>query len=237
VMTDFEDQLRAAMNASVASRQPPPGLVELVRRRRRRHFARVTVTSAAVVLAAAAAIPPARSALLDRGAGPAMSSAFPAPGSFGDGQSYGCGAQTLGALDPDWRQGATHAGPVWIINNGIAPDFRFANPDGTLKAVPLIVLVRDGTTAWVSPEGPQGQYFRFLPTVNGTDQYTLRDGTTDATFTSCAAKAAMFGSGLTEYYIGVIVSGPRCIPVDVRTSATGKPVRASLRFGSCASGR
>jgi hypothetical protein len=237
VMTDFEDQLRAAMNASVASRRPPPGLVELVRRRRRRHFARVTVTAAAVVLAAAAAIPPARSALLDRGAGPAMSPAFPAPGSFGDGQSYGCGAQTLGALGPHWRQGATHAGPIWIISNGTAPDIRFANPDGTLKAVPLIVLVRDNATVWLRPEGPARGNLRFLARFNSTNRYTLRDGATDATFTSCSAKAAMFGSGLTEYYIGVIVTGPRCIPVDVRTSATGKPVRVSLPFGSCASGR
>jgi hypothetical protein len=236
-MTDFEDQLRAAMNASVASRQPPHGLVELVRGRRRRHMARVAVTSAAVVLAAAVAIPAARSALLDRGAGPATSPASAGPGSFGHGQFYGCGAQTLGALAKDWRQGATHAGPVWIISNGIAPDFRFTNPDGTLKAVPLIVLVPDNTTVWVSPEGPAGGNLRFLARFNSTNRYTLRDGATDATFTSCSAKAAMFGSGRTEYYIGVVVAGPRCIPVDVRTSATGKAVRASLRFGSCTSGR
>jgi hypothetical protein len=237
VMTDFEDQLRAAMNASVASRQPPPGLVELVRRRRRRHKTWVAVTSAAVVLAVAAAIPPARSALLDRGAGPAISPPSAVPGSVGHGQYYGCGAQTLGALGPDWRQGATHAGPVWIISNGIAPDFRFASPDGTLNAVPLIVLVRDNTTARVTPQGPGRQSFRFLPGFNSTNKYTLRDGATDATFTSCSPKTAMFGSGLTEYYIGVIVTGPRCIPVDVRTSATGTPIRASLRLGSCTSGK
>lgn len=237
MMTDFEDQLRAAMNAAVASRQPPPGLVALVRRRRRRHIARVAVTSAAVVLAAAVAIPPARSALLDRGAGSAMSPALPAPGSFGDGQFYGCGAQTFGGLGPGWQQGATHAGPIWIISNGIAPDFRFVNPDGTLKAVPLIVLVRDNTTVWLRPEGTQRGSLRFLARFTSTNRYTLRDGATDAIFTSCSAKAAMFGSGLTEYYIGVIVTGPRCIPVDVRASATGKSVRSSLRFGSCTSGR
>jgi hypothetical protein len=235
-MTDFEDQLRAAMNASVASRQPPPGLVDLVRRRRRRHLARVAVTSAAVVLAAAAAIPPARSALLDRGVGPALSPASAGSASFGDGQSYGCGAQTLGALGPDWRQGATHAGPIWIVSNGIAPAFRFANPDGTFKAVPLIVLVRDNATVWLRPEGRAEGNLRFLARFNRTNQYTLRDGATDATFTSCPAQAALFGSGLTEYYIGVIVTGPGCIPVDVRTSATGKPLRTSLRFGSCTSG-
>lgn len=236
-MTDFEDQLRAAMNASVASRQPPPGLAEVVRRRRRRHNAWVAVISAAVVLAAAAAIPPARSAMLGRGAGPGKSPPPAGPGSFGHGQHYGCSAQILGALGPDWRQGATHAGPVWMISNGIAPGFRFARPDGTLKAVPLIVLVRDNTTAWVTPQLPGGQSFRFLPGFNSTNKYTLRDGTTNATFTSCSPNAALFGSGLTEYYIGVIATGPGCIPIDVRTSANGPPVRANLRLGRCTSGK
>jgi hypothetical protein len=235
-MTDFEDQLRAAMNASVASRQPPAGLVEVVRRRRRRHNTGVAVTLAAVVLAAAAAIPAARSALLGGGAGPASSPPAAGPGPFGHRQNYGCSAQTLGALGPDWRQGAAHAGPMWIISSGIARGFRFARPDGTLNAVPLIVLVRDNTTAWLTPQVPRGQSFRFLPGFNTTNKYTLRDGATDATFTSCSPKAALFGSGLTEYYIGVIVTGPGCIPINVQTSAAGTPARANLRLGPCTSG-
>ena len=236
-MTDFEDQLRAAMNASVASRQPPPGLVEVVRRRRRRHNTWVAVTVATVLLAVAAAIPPARSAMLGRGAGLANSPPSAGPGSFGHGQKYGCGAQTLGALGPDWRRGAVHAGPIWMISSGIARSFRFARSDGTFKAVPLIVLVRDNTTVWVTPQMPGGQSFRFLPGFDTTNNYTLRDGAADATFTSCSPGAALFGSGLTEYYIGVIVTGPGCIPIDVRTSATGPPVRANLRLGRCTSGR
>jgi hypothetical protein len=126
---------------------------------------------------------------------------------------------------------------MWMISGGIARSFRFARSDGTFKAVPLIVLVRDNTTVWVTPQVPGGQSFRFLPGFDTTNKYTLRDGATDATFTSCPPRAALFGSGLTEYYIGVIVRGPGCIPMDVRTSAAGTPVRANLRLGRCTSGK
>lgn len=235
-MTKFEDRLRAAMESSVASEQPPRGLVELVRRRHRRHMALMAVAPIVVLIAAAAAIAPARSALLGRGTTPVLTPSSPGPSHAGvirRGQYYGCGSQTLGALGPHWRQGATHAGPVWFVNRGIAPDFRFRNPDGTLKAVPLIVLVRDNTTAWVKPHGSARRDFRFLPGFNGTNRYTLRDGKADATFASCSSQAAMYGSGLTEYYIGIIVTGPRCIPVDVQTLDAGHPARATLHFGQC----
>ena len=237
-MTDFEARLRAAMESSVAGEQPPPGLAELVRRRHRRHTARVAVVAIAVVLAAAAAVSPARSALLGRGTTPVMSPSSASPGASraaaaGHGQYYGCGSQTLGALGPHWRQEATHAGPIWFINNGIAPDFRFRNLDGTLKAVPLIVMVQDNTTAWVQPQAGEGRYFRFLPGFNTTNEYALRDGQAEATFVSCSDRAAMYGSGFTEYYIGIIVAGPRCIPIDVRTPDARSPARAVLQFGRC----
>lgn len=233
-MTDFEDRLRAAMESSVASEQPPRGLVELVRRRHRRRMARVAVAGVAVLLLAAAAIPPARSALLGGRTTRAVSPSSPAPSHAAvtrRGQYYGCGSQTYGALGPHWRRGATHAGPIWFINNGIAPDFRFRNPDGTLNTVPIIVMLRDNTTAWVRPAGADGRYFRFLPGVNA--RYTLGDGKPQATFVSCSDRTTMYGRGFTEYYIGIIVTGPRCILLNVRTPGVARPDRASLRFGGC----
>lgn len=38
---------------------------------------------------------------------------------------------------------------------------------------------------------------------------------------------------LTEYYIGVVVAGPRCVTIDVRTSAGQSAYRATLQFGTC----
>jgi hypothetical protein len=57
-----------------------------------------------------------------------------------------------------------------------------------------------------------------------------------ANFTACSAHAALFGAGLTEYYLGVIVAAPRCITLDVRTSASQPPDRAALQFGRCTIG-
>lgn len=152
------------------------------------------------------------------------------------GQVYSCDSQTYGALQPDWRRLAVQAGPLWILNRGIGPGFGFRNPDGTLKAVPLIVLLRDDVTVSVELTPAGLPYFRFLAGFNTTDEYTLSDGKPSATFTACSARAALFGGGLTEYYPGVIVAGPRCIALDVRTSASQPPHRATLQFGRCTTG-
>lgn len=227
-MTDFENQLRAAMESSVAAEHPPANLVARVRRRHRWHLARLGAIGIAAVIAAVLAVSPARSVLL-RGVPtrPAASAVLPR------GQVYDCDAQTDGALQPDWRSFAVQDGPLWIINRGIAPNFDFHNPDGTLKAVPLIVLVQDNATVSVEPTAPGQRYIRFLPSVGSTDEYTMSDGRPAATFTGCSAQTALFGEGLTEYYIGVVVAGPRCITIDVRTSASQPPYRATLQFGTC----
>ncbi len=39
--------------------------------------------------------------------------------------------------------------------------------------------------------------------------------------------------GFTEFHIGVIVAGPRCITLAVRTPPNRQPVRTTLRFGRC----
>ena len=233
-MTDFEDRLRAAMESSVAAEYPPRDLVAKIRRRRRRHAARLGVTWAAVAVAAVVLGPPAGSALMKGGTirpAPTSSAATTRPGHY-----YGCSAQTNGSLSPDWRQEAEHAGPLWIINEGIAPDFSFRNPDGTLKAVPVIVMLRGETTASITPTAASEPYIRFLPGFNDTNQYTLRDGQASAIFAGCSAGSSLFGAGYTEFYVGVVVAGPRCITLDVRTPSSPQPVRVTLRFGRCSTG-
>ena len=122
---------------------------------------------------------------------------------------------------------------MWIINRGIAPNFSFHNPDGTLKAVPIIVMLRDNSTAWVQLAGAGQGYFRFLPRFNGTDRYTLHDGKVSATFASCSDRNSMYGNGFTELYLGVIVAGSRCITLEVRTPGSKQPIPATLAFGKC----
>ena len=237
-MTDFEERLRAAMESSVAGQQPPGNLAGKIRRRYRRHLARVALAGIAVTVAAVAAVPPTRAALLGGGRDTRIVSAVPdAPARAirpsPRGQYYGCDSQTYGNLGPQWRKGSTQAGPIWFINKGIAPSFRFHNPGGTLKAVPVIVMLRDNSTARVQPSGTGKRYFRFLPGFNGTDRYTLRDGQATATFAGCSDQNSMYGNGFTEFYLGVIVAGPRCITLDVRTPGRRVPIPATLAFGKC----
>jgi hypothetical protein len=235
-MTDFEDRLRAAMASSVAGEYPPADLVARVRRRHRRHNIRLGVAWAAAAVAVAAVIPQARSALLTGGTNPSARPSSAAPAAAPPGQYYGCTAQTYGALPGNWRQGAAHAGPLWIINAGIAADFSFRNPNGTLKAVPLIVMLQGQTTASVTPTAAGLPYLRFLPDFNDTDQYTLREGHPGATFAGCPAGSSSYGGGFTEFYVGVVVAGPRCISMDVQTPASRQPSHLTLQFGHCAPG-
>ena len=115
-----------------AGEQPPGHLVERVRRRHRRHLARISFAGIAIVAAVVAMVPPARAALL--GGGQATRTVSPAPGAPGRAarsapqrQYYGCDSQTYGDLGPQWRRGSTRAGPLWFVNKGIAPNFRFHN--------------------------------------------------------------------------------------------------------------
>jgi hypothetical protein len=240
-MTDFEDQLRAFMDSAVAGEQPPGNLVERVRHRHRRHTARAAAAGIAVVAAVVGAIPLTGAALgngSNRAAPPVPDTpAQRATGPVLHGQYYGCASQTFGELGKKWRRGNTKAGPLWFINNGIAPDFNFYNRNGTFKAVPLIVMLRDNATAWVEPAGAVKNYLRFLPGFDSTDQYTVRDGKPEATFTGCSAQNSIYGDGYTEFYIGVIVAGPRCITIDVRTPDSKKPIPVRLTFGKCFAGQ
>jgi hypothetical protein len=241
VMTDFEARLRAAMESSVAGEQPPAKLVQRVRRRHRRHIARVAATGIVVMAAVLVAVPLAGAAPLGGGitartAAPAPDAHALTPSPAARGQYYGCTSQTYGDLGPQWRRGSTQAGPLWFINKGIAPNFSFYNRNGTLRPIPIIVLVRDNSIAWVQPSGAGKQYFRFLPGLTNTNQYALRDGKGEATFAGCSDHNSMYGRGLTEFYIGVIVRGPRCITLDVRTTAATQPIPARLTFGKCGTG-
>jgi hypothetical protein len=238
-MSGFEDRLRAAMESSVAGEHAPAGLLEGIRRRHRRHLARVAVAWAALLLAGVAAIPPSRAALLGHGALPVRSPAtlgpVPRRAPAVRGQSYSCTSGGAGSLGPHWRQDAAHAGPVWFINDAISPGFRFRTKDGMLKAVPIIVAVPNGTTAYVKPVGSQARQFRFLPGFNRANRYTLHDGKTEATFTGCPGPSGS-GAGLdgfTAYWVGTLVAGPRCITLGVQAPGTAHVTRATLRFGRC----
>jgi hypothetical protein len=237
-MSDFERRLRDAMTSTVSHEQPPGDLVGLVHRRHRRHVMRLAVLGVTVAVAVTAGVPAAGALLRGNASTRTSASPGPTPTAASDSTTYDCGSQTYGALGPHWRQRGVKAGPLWIINDGIAPNFDFHNPDGTLKAVPIIVMMRDNTTAVVQASVGGPAHFRFLRQFNSTDHYTLANGAPVAKFVSCSDQASIYGGGFTEYYFGVLVAGPRCVTLDISTSA-GEPLSsAALRFGArCQSGR
>jgi hypothetical protein len=138
-MTDFDDQLRAAMAS--ADGPPPAGLTEGVRRRHRRHIRRNAVACLAVVAAIVIGIPPATRALQSGSGqssgdsasadhsvgagspGSARASATAAPVAAAGTVLAGCDTANVGQvassnLGQGWRSWAGRAGPVWFVNVG-----------------------------------------------------------------------------------------------------------------------
>lgn len=137
-MTDFGDQLRAAMAS--ADGPPPARLMDGIRRRHRRHIRRTGVASVAVLAAMAIGIPPVTHALQSgsgqSGRHPASAGQPAGSGSPGPGRASvagpaaasgtvlaGCDRANVGQvassnLGQGWRRWAGKAGPLWFINVG-----------------------------------------------------------------------------------------------------------------------
>jgi hypothetical protein len=241
-MTDFESRLRAALRG--AAEPAPPGLLAAVMRRHRRHQVRAGAGVLAVAAAAAFAIPPVTAALHGaaghRTGRAARGATSPAPtrprwpaASAGTVVS-GCeNGPPRGAIGRRWRTMATHeAGPLWLLNGG--------HSSGRIRLyVGLVVLdnLRPGTAVVLKAAPANARHLRFLygpgDSLNPGTRYTMRSGEAGVTFVACRTWHQSASSpGLTDYYGGFLVLGPRCVPV--RAWLPGRRDPVTVRLGACA---
>ena len=233
-MSEIEQRLRAAMHAAVADEQPPANLLQRIRARRRRHRATTTIACVAVAAAVALVVSPAGSSLRAGHAPGRPLASAPAPRAVPGTVLQSCSRQIEVPNRPDMSQ-SFRVGPLVLVGLRQAVGLQSVREFGIGG---LEVAVRDNAKVWVTVAGPARLYFRFLfgrsDFVNGVNgRYTIKDGESGVTFAGCPADAA-FNSppGYTLYGGYFLVSKPpRCVSLNVWTTASDRPVRITFPAG------
>lgn len=244
-MSEFEQRLRAAMDAAFADEQPPGDLAETIRRRHRRHRIRAAAGAAAAVVIIAMGALAVRAGAHDSSrpgaSGPGGPAAGTAPAMTPPARSRNvvdsCPAAIWSRLPAGWQRQSLRAGPLWLV--GLRQPGTAAVKEGNTRIGGLLVLVRNGVTAWVTVVGPADGYFRLLFGPNdfarGLDgPYNISDGETGVTFAGCppAAQGGLT-PGYTQYGGYFLVTVPRsCVTLDVWTQTGGNRERVTFPVGS-----
>ncbi len=253
-MSDFDDQLRAAMAA--ADGPPPVGLIDGIRRRHRRHARRTGLASVAIVAAIVAGIPPVAHVLWS---GPGQSSggsgaaALPSrpgtstPTAAAGTVLAGCdganvGQVASGGLSRDWRNGAVEAGPVWFVNVGGHSKLNGrltggGNGKPTLYVTAVVITGVPANSRIVVRVGQADRkYLRFLygpaDSLNAGIEYTMASGESGVTFLMCPLDGGPASAEpITDYYGGLLLDGTHCVPVEVWTPGRARPI--TINLGAC----
>jgi hypothetical protein len=253
-MTDFERRLRAAMAA--AAEPAPAGLLDGIHRRHRRHVRRVA-TACVAVLAVGVAGTLVTRGIVDAGpagrgpggtgpaaTGPAVSPAA-VPSSTAT-ESRGtvlrdCQSSNGGTVSSNWKASSVHAGPVWFFfaRPLSAPPPGYRPGVGKVTASAMVIAVRNGTAAVVTAPRALGARFRFLRSSSaGGNFWTLSGDAPSLRLSGCPATPAgthipvSYAPGLTMFWQGYVTGLKGCIPLEVRTSPGGHPVRVFIAPGN-----
>jgi hypothetical protein len=259
-MSEIEDRLRAAMQA--AFELPPPGLIERVRSRHRRHVRRVAAGWVASVAVVAIAIPPVAHTLHAHmgQVSPASSGSVRTPSPSWSAVSTpppdlpsvspaagtvlsSCELANAGAVGPesDWKPGSIEAGPLYFEPGGMARMSRGGDVgDRPELYVAIVVLagLRPGSTVVLEATHAGRPFIRFLYGPNDSFtpgmKVTMRSGEAGVTFEACPRGTGFApGQVVTDYYGGFVISGNRCVPVEVRAPGRSAPYVTDL--GACRS--
>jgi hypothetical protein len=251
-MTDFDDQLRAAMAS--ADEPPPAGLIDGIRRRHRRHIRRASVACLAVLAAIVIGIPPVTHGLQSgsRQSSRDSASAGQSAGSGSPGPMQASGAAAAAApgtvlagcdranvgqvassnLPRYWRGAGTVAGPLRFLESGGSGS---AGRKLVLHVTAVVITgVKPGSAVVVRVAPAGRQYLRFLyaDSLNAGTTYTMASGESGVTFVMCPLDGnPASAEPITDYYGGWLVDGARCVPVDVFLPGRANPIRISL--GAC----
>jgi len=258
-MTDFERRLRAAMAA--AAGPPPAGLLDGIRQRHRRYVRRAATAGVAAVaaigiagtlvtrgiLAGPAATGPAGSG--PAGSGPAGSGPAVLPPSAAaaapETARRDCANNNNGTVGSHWQAHSVHAGPVWFIyaRPRRTPAAGHRLTAGPVTASAMVIAISNGRSAVVRAAPATAGRFRFLAGFHGGGQpYTLAEGAPRLALSGCPAGPAgagipvRYAPGLTMFWQGYVTGLRGCIPLTVRATPAGRPVRVTVAAMGCAAG-
>jgi hypothetical protein len=150
-----------------------------------------------------------------------------------------CDSANWGKLPSNWRATSFRAGPFWFVYDRPSGYVRYGSSQGVRRTVArhgrlsggvMIVEVSDGSTVVMKPAAKARPYFRFVDGFNGPAGYKLPNGDTGFTLSACPRRDKGPNGQVTDFYLGFFIQRGRTAPVEVRTSASSRPIW--LIFGS-----
>jgi hypothetical protein len=171
-----------------------------------------------------------------RPSGPSTVAAAPTPSPTGAPGTLllTCDSANWGKLQSNWRALSFRAGPLWFVYDRMSSYVRDGGPQGPRSTVTrhgklrgglMIVEVTDGSTVVMKAAAEARPYFRFLDGFHQGGGNQLPDGDTGFTFSSCPLGQKGPNGMVTDFYLGFSIEAGRRAPVEVRTSASSRPIR------------
>ncbi len=156
----------------------------------------------------------------------------------------GCSMANLGPTLPDFQRGAVWAGPLYFTPGDAAVSQKARAPQlaGPTKLYVVVVVISGlspGRTVAVTAAPAYRRYLRFLfgpgNSLSPGTTYSMASGEAGVTFVACPRETGYTNQQVTDYYGGFLISGDRCVPVDVRLAGRPGPIIARLGApaGSC----
>lgn len=143
----------------------------------------------------------------------------------------GCENSVFGTLAADWRTDALVVGPIaWV---GLKSAYMDAEPnsfvahDGRYWGQKALAVVEEGQLVRVELPESEREYAAIDYSGSGPqdNQYELSDGRPGWTFSSCLDRETQFNGVF-------VVTGPRCLAIDVLEEPQDEPTRAFVPFGT-----
>ena len=149
-----------------------------------------------------------------------------------------CESGVYGDLSRFWRRSGMRVGPLVFVGVPRPHEDRsdFAPRHGGYQSQKVLVLIEQGAvvTVVIPPSARKHVALLYDPAAF-SDQPNLRlsDGESAVTFMACPKGQAPVGPphGPTQFNGGLIVAGPRCVPVDVAVGEAS-PRRVVISFGA-----
>ena len=185
------------------------------------------VTAATLAAAAALAITGISEA---RGAG--------APGTF----LVTCAMANWSQLNPGWRSSSLRVGSLWFVDSNLSGYVRDGSSPNTAGAVAgsaetstdatIPLEVAAGSTVVMKAAPGTQSYFRFLTGFGAGTGYQLPSplpsGDTGFTFVACPRQHVGPNGLMTDFLLGFSIDPSRTARVEIRTSASPRPVWITL---------
>lgn len=150
-----------------------------------------------------------------------------------------CDSSVYGTLTKNWRSTAVTAGPIswpYLRRSRDIPSDAFRAHHGRHPAMKVLALVRHGAVVEVAVPPREQRQVELLydgSAFRDSGGYRMGDGEPAVTFHGCAQGQPAMGPGPTQFNGGFILSGARCVTLEVSWGSNSRRVRIPFGRSTC----